>query len=370
MKSLVVDFHSGCIQAIVDAVAPNESNLEILSFSGHNHLIKELLDKHRVSRLDRLLVIYFVFGIRGIVFRRFRVIRNAIKKRKAIPWMFGIRYQNIWISFPPAMYQNLLKSQLSQTVSVLVSHRMDLWIDSKIVRNGFWEQMQRDIEKSNLRIVAASAYDSEYVKYYSGIDVPILTPHLSYISNLLNRSKPPLIGPSNIDADSLLVQEIQKQTGFATIRQFYENYSYDDLSRHSTFILLPYSVYSISLLEIAMTGAPILVPSDRFILESEILHDVKLYPHYSSQLENEDHLQDSKLNLSPNCYCNDCSLHWLKFANWKEFPNVFYWDNIEEINSLIPFAIANSVDITDYRNEIRRKFNNFMDCLIRGNQGK
>ena len=360
MKSLIVDFHAGCIQAIADAVIPNAPDFEIVSFSSHNFLIKDLLRDHKPSSLDLFLVKYYVFGIKGVFFQRFRNIKYATIKRKTIPWVFGSRYLNVWIAFPPAMYQNLLLSRISQKLTILISHRMDLWIPSQVKRKNYWEKVRKDVKNSRLQIVSASKYDSEYMNYYSGVVTSVLTPPLTYVNNLLVKSRPPLIGPSNVDVGSYPIQEIQKKIGLPLIKEFYKHYTFEDLSRHSAFVVLPYSIYSISILELAMTGATLLIPSDRFLLDSKLLHDVKLYPHYTKKSEDEAHAQSQLKVRSPNCYCNSCSLYWLQFAIWKEFPNVLYWDDLDELSSLIQVAASSTTEIEEYRSEKKKKFDEFV----------
>ena len=162
--------------------------------------------------------------------------------------------------------------------------------------------------------------------------------------NLMKRVKrdardfPVLIGPAHLDLKQEVLQNLIKNlyTKFGVelqgIKQVYSTYSLTDLVEHKAFIVIPYSTYSISISELAALGVPLLFPTDRWLNESNLLEDVRLWPVYADKSEIMKFSKDLDPR-SPNS--ENFTKEWLEFASWKYLPNVWYWDSVEELFELI-----------------------------------
>jgi hypothetical protein len=337
VRHLIVDFHVGCIQSLLATVHDDQSEIHIISYSNHNFLFTDLIQsaQHRADRFTRIRVAKALFGIQGVFSKR-RDTNRALKERKV---SFGrSRYDIVWCCFPPGIYKNLVNSKIAIKTVVVISHRMDLGIKLPSERKVFWQKIKCDLNSGFVTFVAANAYDAKYFEYYTETKIPVVDIHTPYIQiPLASPEMPILIGPSNISADTLLVQNLRDELpNIRTIKEIYLNYTYEDLAKHMAFIVLPYSIYSISIMELSRLGVPILIPTDEFLLANGLLIDVTLFPLYGTKAEISEFEEACTLmKPGPNCDCFNCRKFWLQFAFWKQLPNVIYWNSISELKLLI-----------------------------------
>lgn len=347
MQSLIVDFHVGCIQSLQSTLERQGHETHVISYSQHNFVIEHLIQdsKNQPSRLSRFRTTVSLFGFLGLL-KKYQKTKRAIRNRRPI----GSKsiYDIVWCCFPPGIYTNLANSKLARRTIVVISHRMDMGFEKTEHRDKFWKKVIRDSSNPDLTFVASNEYDAKYFEYYSNTPIPVIEIETPYIQiPALSPDLPVLIGPSHVNAESQLVKKIRQNfPEIKTIKENYSSYSFDQLSRHKAFILLPYSIYSISLLELSSLGVPILVPSDEFLISSGILNDVSLFPLYGSQEKISKFEKSCSVESpGPNCDCTRCRKYWLQFAFWKSLPNVLYWESIADLGMFVN-DIENNIEVS------------------------
>ncbi len=356
MKSLIVDFHVGCIQSLQATLEQVGHETHIASYSQHNFLIDDLIHspKLRPNRLNRLRISIALFGYLGFLKKYQKTERALISRRFPLP---KTSYDLVWCCFPPGIYGNIANSKIANKTLVVISHRMDLRISDPKDRKIFWDKVKFDLSSTSVIFVASNEYDAKYFEYYSGRVIPVVEIKTPYIK--VPKSKPTLpilIGPAHVLANSSTVQAIRKiLPELRTIKENYESFTYDQLAKHKAFVILPYSIYSISLLELSNLGTPLLVPSDEFLLAEGFLNDVTLFPLYGDyELIRQFEEPCTLSSPGPNCDCSLCRKYWLQFAFWKSLPNVLYWNSVSELKLLIEDLEANSESISSVPVSITR----------------
>jgi hypothetical protein len=252
-------------------------------------------------------------------------------------------YDVAWISFPPGLYSRVNKAGIAKQVVVNLAHRFDLWFSDHAAREIFHEKFRKDVMRGEVKVFSTNKFDQEYLKYYLNICAELLEPTFPYVTESLvdtsvNMDLPILIGPVHVDLNhgvlSETVSEIKSALGGAIIsmRECYPKYSFQQLVRHKGFVLFPYSIFSISMSELATLGRPLFIPSNSWLDRMKILKDVQLWPIYSDKQEVMKFTADQN-DLSPNA--DSLYLNWINYASWHSFPNVYYWNSTEELIDLL-----------------------------------
>lgn len=373
MKSLIVDFHGGCISVLAGMllnssqndldILPINKQDKILQANGYLDLALKDLDRRRLLRrlAIRAWPNYNQSKIRRAV-KPLGVMRRWVNSTFRRP-----TYDVAWVSFPPALYQRVLDSGLAKRVVVYVSHRSDLWISKPRARNKFWMRFARDLKSGKIIAIASNRYDQEYIRFYTGISVPLIkpAPHHVVPSGASHKEQSHLLGPTNVNLESPAVKHLLRDIRDLTpLRSIYPNFDFKDLSQHPGIVLLPYSIYSISLVEYEFLGIPIFVPSDRWLMENNILDDVQLFPLYGRRAEIQEYSAD-RVTSSPN---SDGLDSWLDFAYWKDIAGTVIWDSIDELSSLLksPGVEVSPENGHQLLSARQRIFNAFVARLLEG----
>jgi hypothetical protein len=83
---------------------------------------------------------------------------------------------------------------------------------------------------------------------------------------------------------------------------------------------------------LAALGVPLLFPTDRWLSESNILQDVRLWPVYANKSE----IMKLPKDLNPSSPNSENFMKkWLQFTSWKSQTNVWLWDSVVELYELI-----------------------------------
>ena len=127
--------------------------------------------------------------------------------------------------------------------------------------------------------------------------------------------------------------------------------------------MLPYSIYSISILELSNLRIPLYFPTDELIIQLGLLKDVRLHPLYADK---DAVMSFEVLNCNevanPNCDCFSCQIHWLKFAYWKDLDNVIYWTSVEDLASKLKIISLEGSSVTTTDSNVAL-FKNFLPNL-------
>ena len=310
MKVLLLDFHAGCIQTLGKGLIAAGHDLEIVSYSGHNHI----LDADIKQRL-----IETPFGYRSI---------NDFIQGTATG--FETAYDVAISTFPPGIYGALAASGIARHTLVYINHRMDLHVKPASARIEFWRKVRADAVSRKVTFVAAHTFDAAYFEHYTGLAIPTVFPALLGDYRGFEREREVVIGPVHLMPPAPILEALRPIYGqVKTIKETYSHYQLSDLARHKAAIVLPYSTYSQSVLELSDLGLPLLIPSHEWLLANGGLNDVRLAPLYTDEEDGAEGIG------SPNSADITDRLRWLKYAHWEELPNVYRWNDKEELRALI-----------------------------------
>lgn len=308
MKILFVDYHAGCIQTLTAALLEANHDVDVVSYSRHNHIFTPDVAARLVpSPFGNPSIDDMLYGK---------------------PTGFERAYDLAIGTFPPGIYGALAASGIAGHTLVYVNHRMDLHVKPASKRIEFWKQVRRDALSGNVTFVAAHNFDAAYFEYYTHVPIPTVLPALVGDLAPFTGEREVIIGPSHLDASAEPVRAISS-LNLKTIRQTYPRYDFADLARHKAAVVLPYSTYSQSVLELSDLGLPLLIPSDEWLLANGGLNDVRLAPLYTSEEDG------AEVAGSPNSPLLEDRLFWAKYAHWNDIPNVYRWNDIEELRALV-----------------------------------
>jgi len=325
MNVFISDFHVGC--QIWQA--------SILEKLGHNVIINncptgyhKLLDNYNQTRY-----IYSNINVSSLTENNLSNIEvNNISQT----------FDTVLCSFPPKMIDVFNKVKCKYPKILNCGHR--LHIHSKNDPN-FIKNLEKQLQNNEIILCSMSKYDTEYIKHYFNIDPIELYVTCCYLPNIKyspNR-KEILLAPVNTTDISPFksVDEMNKfaisnglDLQFSKIKDIYPNYKFEDLLNHRACVLFPYSAFSISMIEMYELNIPMFVPSKEFIIRTNLMKDVSLFPYYCSmeEMQNSDkpHIQ-SPHKFSPNSYNDTDRDYWLSYSYFYDKKNVIIWNTIPEL---------------------------------------
>ena len=310
MKVLLLDFHAGCIQTLGKGLIAAGHDLDIVSLSRHNHILDDDI---------RQRLIETPFGYRSI---DDFIHGTATGKECAYDVAIG--------TFPPGIYGALAASGIATHTLVYINHRMDLHVKPASARIEFWRKVRVDALSQKVTFVAAHTFDAAYFEHYTGLAIPTVFPALLGDYSHFKRDREIVIGPVHLMPPAPILEALKPHIPhIKTIRQTYQAYEISDLAQHKAAIVLPYSTYSQSVLELSDLGVPLLIPSHEWLLANGGLNDVRLAPLYTSDEDGAEGIG------SPNSADTTDRLRWLKYAHWEELPNVYRWNDEKELRALM-----------------------------------
>ena len=345
MRILISDYHAGCQLWQLSIIEYLNHTVYVNSFSSHSHLI----DRSKIANITPCAHENLnVANITPIL--TYEEITNVST------------YDTIIVSFPPKfidLYNNV-KTKYPKILNC--GHRLHIHC---LNDSSFINSIIKRVNDKEIILCSMSEYDTQYIKHYTGIKPIELYVTCFHIPNVLKYSPSRdeiLISPVHASSilpfnDILHMNFLAKNKGydfnFVEIKKLYNNYSYKDLTNHKATVLFPYSVFSISMIEMYELNIPMFIPSDRLIMETGIMNDVSLYPCYGSyeQMKSIDfpHI-DSPHKFSPNSINYEDKLYWLKFCYFNTKKNIIRWDGIDEL-----FYKLKTIDLEDISNKMRNE---------------
>ena len=366
-KSIIIDFHAGCIGALSDALITCEENFQILSLSSHNSFLPEYVKDRIIIGSRRKLFLARVFGVRSNVLRGKLTPKDLLSLRINYRSIFKPKFDLAWVMFPPSIYFQVLKSKIAKHTVIIASHRMDLWISEPKERQEFWERLKNDIQEGSVSVFAANRFDAKYIEYFLGREIQIVNYPYAYVKNSLLEAEAkksgdwmlePLIGPAHVDTGSPVFKSISEHFSppIKSIKQYYPNYQLSDLSLHKAIIVLPYSIYSISIEELIRLGVPLLFPSINWLVQNSLLTDVRLWPIYGNK---DDILEFSKgSDVDPNSDNDSNFRNWIRYSSWIGKSNIHIWDSLQQLTDILnrlhtlPSNVMTNYDALEFRDAL------------------
>lgn len=365
MRILISDYHAGCQLWQAYTLKALNVDVSIDSYSGHSFIIDDVLKQDITNETKSITNVKNITPI---------VSYNDIKSISD--------FDTVIVSFPPKFIDLYKNIHLKFPKILNVGHRLHI---HTLNDPYFIENLINQVKNNEVILCSMSKYDTEYIKHYTNITPFELYVTCFHIPNTI-KYKPTcneiLISPVHVSniAPFTSVYDMNSQSNklgynfiFSTIKSIYQNYKYEDLANHRATVLFPYSVFSISMIEIYEMNIPMFVPSKRLLLETGIMNDVSIYPCYGSydDMKNMDipH-SNSPHKFSPNSINKEDLNYWLDFTYFNTKENVIYWDSHEDL-----FSKLNSTNFDEVsekmkiENELHRtkQLNNWKNLLERFN---
>lgn len=222
-------------------------------------------------------------------------------------------------------------------------------------------------------LAASNTYDAMYLGRSLGVAPvpwPGTSPQLASIPYRGDRSEVLFCcgnGPYNraieAVAGAIVNSSVAAARGlsFVWIRQLHAKYAYSDLTAHPLAVLLPYSMHSYGLVQAYALGIPLLAPSLSLLSQLHVTFGICNHKgpgnvpwRRSAQRDRVPFdtwawlLQSKRTWHSPPPSDNGpCCAHdpndacdttaagrWLQFADWYQWPNVTYFDSVQELLEL------------------------------------
>jgi len=214
-----------------------------------------------------------------------------------------------------------------------------------------WTKLNENLKKISQDpknvIAANNLYDAEYIHYFTGINITLLTSFCNYTNaDYRPRRKEFLLAPIHAPDFDLLFQKFLKKSfekhsknniQIVPIRQIYHDYKYSDLTNHPAIIHIPYQVSVMSLFEQYRMNIPLVFPSldllthwhDEYGSVSEKTWDQTLYAIRPSSSHINGVIPDVP---DPNNDRNRTSIrYWLNFSDFYQWPHIIYFDSTDDL---------------------------------------
>lgn len=316
MRVLIADYHAGCIQSLALMLEEAGATVSVLSKSAHDFIFDEEDSARWTMHQELQLKVRRDLGLGSGI--RSAVRSNLFFKKSRSEPVFDLAVG----MFPPAIALKLHRSGLARHTLMLAAHRADLHIRSRIMRNKFWKKLAKLTKLSNFHLASVSAFDKAYIESFLGRGtcelLELNAPHI-----LRRRNLTPNIRGTLVFGVHRLLPEFRKpfldslsQPIHIAEEVFVNGYTYESLLSFAEFAYVPYSAYSISLLELEASGRPVSIPSDEMLKRSETLVDVRLWPLYARKKSviSFDKNYPQSLNLDDA----DSFGLWLQLAQWNQ----------------------------------------------------
>jgi hypothetical protein len=252
--------------------------------------------------------------------------------------------------FPSSMCEMWMP--FNKTVAFIPAHRYNLARCTK----DEWERLDHHLQmlatmKSPKHIIgAASFYDQQYLRHYTGLH-PL--PLFSYCGDYtrpsihqFNPTRDEILFVSHMgDKGKKLVAEVRKFK-IVDIKSLYDRYNLSNLVSHRAIVYIPYSVMSYKMSEFYSLGIPLFVPSvklfrtvggfgpdrsslSRFYCKNVTLdHQMKMHPQ-------------SPHPYSPNAVWEsdpEAECYWLQMADFYHWPHITQFNDMADLEKKLESA--------------------------------
>lgn len=316
MKVLIVDFHAGCIQSLALTLEECGAKVTVLSLSQHNFIFDTAAAERWAIDASLECSIRRKLRLSG------RISRSVAPTFRAVHPFSEPQFDLVVSLFPPSLAIRLYQSGIARHTLMLSAHRADLHIRSRFARKRFWFQLSQLLEKNDFHLASASVLDQTYIDSFLGEGycelMELTAPQIAKV-RLTEVSNPGTLvfGSQRLNAESRkkFLSRLKEPIHFAE-ECLPKKYTYEELLSYEEYAYVPYSGYSISLLELELSGRPITVPEDEDLLVSQSLNDVRLWPLYASKkrILSFDRNFRSSLNLDDE----QGFRKWLQWAQWNQ----------------------------------------------------
>ena len=224
--------------------------------------------------------------------------------------------------FPPALCELFLP--FNRSIIINASHRLFLGRCSPAEAKSFVEHLQKMSTglTGTLHFVSANnIYDAEYIKYFTGLDVPVIGGSsfgYQYCRYAPVRSEI-IVGPTQRTEIPGFLNSTKFE--FRTMKSLYSKYEAEDMCKHRAFVMIPYAVHSYGILEPYSLSIPMFAPSIEFAIRANLFYDAN-DRHYCGETFKEPTWASGSQPFSPEVRSIEAQRHWLRFAEVYQLPHV------------------------------------------------
>jgi hypothetical protein len=342
-RIFISDFHAGCQLWQISVLEQLNYEVVLQSFSGHATFID---DKYKQT------VIKSKVNLKNLT-------ENCIDDDDISRIE---KFDACVVSFPPKFIDIFSNVKLKIPPILNCAHRIHIHSEND---DTFIKRLKEKVENNSIILCSMSKYDTEYIKHYldiTPIELDVVCFHIPYSRPYMPCRNEILVGPchatrlcpfsSVLDMNNKCA-EMGYNFTFGTLHSIYGRFSYENILAHKAVVIFPYSVFSISMVEMYELNIPMFVPSPKYLVEMDLTNDVSLSPCYFS----EEHMRQvdipskfSKHNYSPNSYRREDKLYWLNFAYFMQKENVIFWNDIKDL-----FEKLNNTDMENVSYSMRKE---------------
>lgn len=253
----------------------------------------------------------------------------------------------LFCGFPPDDAIGILDiaRKFGKKVILVAPHRFNLRANGRDDNEKIKKAVLALHEEGHI-VGAADEYDWRYIRHYLGIrprrlylqamHIPLRIPAPTRKSVLIGPLNAVHYGPESLRGFDSLDGEYKAwcerrrrrpQYDIRPVRDVYEWCELEDLQAHPAFILLPYNVFAISLLELYEMNVPCFAPSIEFLVRHWQLPDRVLWPLYLTEQAYRSMEPDADSDDSPNSYTEAAQRKWLPYGFLHQRENTVLFDD-------------------------------------------
>jgi hypothetical protein len=269
--------------------------------------------------------------------------------------------------FPAALCEAFMP--FNKSIIIIAVHRYSLGMCTR----SRWERLNEHLSDLILashkghKIAALTQYDAEYIKYFTGLRVPvILLSTLWYagevtlgIDNTQKRGEI-LVGPLQLNSlQSNIVEGLRNANAwkFSTAKALYDRFQLKDIAAHRAMVIFPYAVTSFGIIEVYALEVPLFVPDIDFLFELGTIGDIQVSSNLYCDINvmMDQHPQSSH-PFSPEVpFTLESFRYWIKFADFYMWPHITRFSSWSDLNVKLLNANFNAISDNMHRENVQRK---------------
>ena len=312
-----LDLHIGVVADLEQTFKHIGISLTRWSISGHNHLVEG-----RLPVSD---------PVRYINQRSWRTLNlDLIEKFQVRYGKFLQRFDGFVCTYSPTFAE--IFRDLGKPVLVVAATRYEAPYTD---RPADWERFNKylvdGVHRNQIVISANNLGDADYLKYFTGLNVPVV-PSLCSKPDWDHRKTGPRVVMCH---DQKLIELVETQTAHAYNRVgiLGSPYSWSSLAQCQEVLIFPQNISTMTLFELATAGVSVAVPSRRWIRELRdngfgVLDECTLYESY--KLPCDELSTENPINYQSSEYLD----WWLDRADFYDtdlMPNIRIVDSMDEL---------------------------------------
>ena len=261
-------------------------------------------------------------------------------------------------SFPASMCQ--LWTPLNKTIIFLPAYRYNLGrcteAEWRELDNLLFKLASSKPDRGNT-IAAASRYDLEYLKYYTGLNPTLISSFSDfYIDNQNYKpvEKQFLIFGHSQYFDTNVKATLQPEIDAVQVHEKYPFYTSRDIAQHTAIIILPYSVMSYTTTELYALTIPMFIPSPKIYMKFYDPNSQQYgigwdrtsttgpycsgVPKLEEQMRPLSNATNTIHVYSPNIdFLQDAESeqYWLQYSDFYDWPHIQYVDSYEYLRRML-----------------------------------